>query len=61
MDTALGINNEGLLVFDYDAEDTDLVNGANVYNGQASTFWNNIRDAFPTELRDMYTKLRAEK
>jgi len=60
MDTALGINNEGLLVFDYDAEDTDLVHGANVYNGQQSTFWCNIRDAFKDELRSMYTDLRAK-
>lgn len=59
MDTALGINNEGLLVFDYDAEDTDLVNGAYVFNGQDSTFWNNIRMAFPDELNAMYVQLRT--
>lgn len=38
MDTAIGTNNEGLLVFDYDAEDTDIVDGAYVYNGQKSVF-----------------------
>lgn len=58
MDTAIGTNNEGLLVFDYDAEDTDIINGANVYNAQNSVFWNNVRDAFPDELRDRYEKLR---
>ena len=46
MDTALGINNEGLLVFNYDKEDTDHQEGANIYNGQESTFWNNLRDAY---------------
>ena len=59
MDTALGINNEGLLVYNYDREDTDLQEGAYIFNGQTSTFWNNVRDAFPTELRAMYESLRA--
>lgn len=59
MDTAIGTNNEGLLVFDYDAEDTDIINGAYVYNGQQSVFWNNLRDAFKTELADRYNKLRS--
>lgn len=59
MDTALGINNEGLLVFSYDKEDTDLQEGAYIYNGQDSTFWQNLRDAFPDELRRMYVELRS--
>ena len=33
MDTAIGINNEGALVFDYDIEDTDKVNNENVFTG----------------------------
>lgn len=59
MDTALGINNEGLLVFNYDKEDTDLQEGAFIYNGQDSTFWQNVRDAFPEELRKMYEDMRT--
>ena len=59
MDTAIGTNNEGLLVFDYDAEDTDTVDGAYVYNGQKSVFWNNLRDAFPNELKSLYANLRS--
>ena len=59
MDTAIGTNNEGLLVFNYDAEDTDQVNGANVYNGQKSTFWCNLRDAFGPELKQLYADLRS--
>lgn len=59
MDTALGINNEGLLVFNYDKEDTDHQEGANIYNGQESTFWNNLRDAFGPELKKMYSELRS--
>lgn len=58
MDTALGINNEGKLVFDYDLEDTDHVGTSEVYNAQDSTLWTNVRDAFATELAAMYVELR---
>lgn len=58
MDTAIGINNEGQLVFDYDLEDTDRVNNANVFNGQDSVLWCNVRDAFADELTEMYADLR---
>ena len=58
-DTANGINNEGALVFDYDLEDTDKVNNENVFNGQESTLWLNIRDAFKSEIYAMYDKLRT--
>jgi len=58
MDTALGINNEGELVFSYNLEDTDTIDGADVFNGQKSVLWNNIRDAFGDEIADMYRTLR---
>ena len=58
MDTAIGINNEGALVFEYDIEDTDKVNGENVFTGQDSTLWHNIRDAFQKERFEMYNKMR---
>lgn len=62
MDTALGINNEGSLTFGYELEDTDVTaTGADVYNGQQSVFWNNLRDAFGPELKAMYQKLRSDK
>lgn len=59
MDTAIGINNEGALVFDYDLEDYDQVGGANVFNGQDSVLWKNVRDVFADELKTMYTTLRS--
>lgn len=60
-DTALGINNEGSLVFGYELEDTDhLEGGANVFNGQDSVVWNNLRDAFKDELAEMYRELRSQ-
>lgn len=58
-DTAIGINNEGSLAFSYDLEDTDTISGADVYNGQDSVVWNNIRRAFGSELKSMYQSLRS--
>ena len=59
-DTAIGINNEGALVFSYELEDTDhLTGGADIFNGQESVIWNNIRDAFGDELKAMYQTLRS--
>ena len=59
-DTALGINNEGQLVFPYNLEDTDhLSGGADVFNGQESVMWNNLRDAFASEIRSLYQTLRS--
>ena len=61
MDTAIGNNNEGTLAFSYNLEDTDhLQGGANVFNGQNSVLWNNVRDAFPTEIVQMYQQLRSQ-
>lgn len=60
MDTAIGINNEGQLSFEYNLEDTDIVNEANVYNGQDSVLWNNVREAFSSDLQAMYSALRSD-
>lgn len=59
MDTALGIDNDGKLVFDYNLEDTDSVNGDQVFNGQNSVLWCNVRDAFESELKTLYASMRA--
>lgn len=70
MDTALGTNNSGVLMFSPYLEDTDTVDsvisggdsgGSNapVYNAQDSVFWNNLRDAFRGELTQMYRNLRT--
>ena len=61
MDTALGINNEGALTFGYELEDIDKTEtGADVYNGQKSVFWINLRQAFGDELAAMYQTLRSD-
>lgn len=60
MDTAIGINNEGQLVFGYNLEDIDHIEGgADVFNGQESVLWKNIRAAFSSELAAMYRQLRS--
>lgn len=72
MDTGIGINNEGLLVFDYSLEDTEALigskvvkigeegseDGVAVYNGATSVLWNNVRKCFSNELTSMYVELR---
>lgn len=70
MDTALGTNNSGVLMFGYSLEDTDTVSSiisggddggsdAPVFNAQDSVLWNNLRDAFRGELTQMYKQLRT--
>lgn len=57
-DTAIGINNEGELKFGYWLEDTDLINGTKVFNGQDSVLYVNLRLAFADEIMTMYQELR---
>ena len=60
-DTAIGTNNEGALQFSYNLEDIDVIgNNEDVYNGQQSVLWNNVRDAFKDELKAMYQTLRSQ-
>lgn len=58
-DTAIGINNEGTLVFSYNLEDIDQVGTADVFNGQKSVLWINLRQAFFDDIRSMYKTLRS--
>lgn len=59
-DTAIGINNEGALVFPYNLEDIDHTeSGADIYNGQQSVLWVNVRQAFYEDIKAMYQKLRS--
>lgn len=59
-DTAIGINNEGKLAFSYYLEDIDKVGTANVFNGQDSVLWVNLRRAFSDEIKAMYQQLRSD-
>lgn len=71
MDTALGTNNSGVLMFSPYLEDIDTVSSviaggdsggseAPVYNAQDSVLWNNMRDAFRSEMATMYRRLRTD-
>lgn len=59
LDTALGLTNTGELKFPFDIEVHDNYEDGKVYNGHRSTLWENIKNGFPTRVRDMYHKLRA--
>ena len=62
MDTAMGINNNGVLVFGYDLESEDNVfNGYSEQDGTDSVFWRNFRQAFAKEIQKMYNDLRGGK
>ena len=70
MDTAIGTNNSGVLMFGYYHEDTDTVSSiisggtegsteAQVFNAQDSVLWVNVRDSFRAQINSMYASLRA--
>lgn len=59
MDTGLGTNNEGTLTYGYSLEDSDTISGANVFNGQDSVMWCNLRDTKRAAIVQMYQTLRS--
>lgn len=59
-DTALGINNNGQMVFDAGLEDIDRTANAWVYNEATSVFWRRIRNETGSKLRSVYTSRRGD-
>lgn len=59
-DTALGINNNGKMVFDAGLEDIDRLDNSWVYNEGPSVFWRRIRKNMTSELATLYTDLKGE-
>lgn len=64
-DTALGINNNGELIFPYGKEDTDYNIDGNpasgyVFNGATSVFWCRLRDLLPGEITTTFQNVAAE-
>ena len=59
-DTALGINNNGKMVFDAGLEDIDKLANSWVYNEGPSVFWRRIRKNMTSELATLYTDLKGE-
>lgn len=65
-DTALGINNNGELIFPYGKEDSDYNIEGNpssgyVFNGATSVFWCRLRDLLPNEIRNMFANTVASE
>ena len=63
--TALGINNNGELIFPYGKEDTDYNIDGNpasgyVFNGATSVFWCRLRDLLPGEITTTFQTVAAE-
>lgn len=62
MDTAWGLNNEGVPAWSYDVEIHDQVGSAYVWDDRGgSVFWNLFEEAFADEIKDMYCELRDTK
>lgn len=59
-DSAIGINNLGQLTYGYHLEDTDLVGGHPVFNGQNSVLYVNIRLGFEEEIKTTYQRIRDD-
>ena len=59
-DTALGTDNIGALKFGYWLEDTDTVNGNDVYNGQKSVLWKNVKQCFAAEISALAQEVMSE-
>lgn len=64
-DTALGINNNGELIFPYGKEDTDYNIEGNpssgyVFNGATSVFWCRLRDLLASEITTTFQNVASE-
>lgn len=60
-DTCLGINNEGLIAFDFDIEDQDVIGNQNVFNGANSELWKLVKAAYATEIQSLYQTIRQQQ
>lgn len=58
MDTAFGLNNEGVNDFSYNVEYHDTQGTQNVFNGESSVLWNNFEQAFADDITEFYNELR---
>jgi len=60
MDTALGINNNGQMVFSAGLEDIDKDITGWIYNEAESVIWRRIRENMYPELGSLYVRLKTE-
>ena len=60
LDTAIGLNNEGVNDFHFDIETHDVIGTENVFNGESSALWYLVEQAYADELEETYNTLRNE-
>lgn len=62
MDTQLGVNNSGVVYWDYDCEPDDYNNEFDgpIYSGASSVLWKNIHLCFQEAAQNMYRQLRSQ-
>lgn len=58
LDTAFGLNNEGVDDFSYNIEFHDVIGAQDVYNGESSVLWNMVERAYPEEIQEKYREMR---
>lgn len=58
LDTAIGLNNEGVNEFGFDIETHDSIGTENVFNGEGSALWYLVEQAYAEELEEKYNELR---
>lgn len=58
LDTAIGLNNEGVNDFNFDIETHDTIGTQNVFNGEGSALWYLVEQAYAAELEEKYNELR---
>ncbi len=58
LDTAIGLNNEGVNDFNFDIETHDSIGTQNVFNGEGSALWYLVEQAYADELEEKYNALR---
>ena len=60
LDTAIGLNNEGVNDFNFDIETHDVIGTEKVFNGEGSALWYLVEQAYADELEETYNSLRNE-
>ena len=58
LDTAIGLNNEGVNDFNFDIETHDTIGTKNVFNGENSALWYLVEQAYASELEELYNTYR---
>lgn len=58
LDTAIGLNNEGVNDFGFDIEYHDTIGTENVFNGESSGLWNLVELCYSDKIEELYNTFR---